>query len=147
MSGLTLKLAPKERLLINGALIENGQRRSCFSIVTPNSKVLRLKDAIHPNAVETPLGRICYDIQLLLTGDSGRGNENAMIVAAIDNLASILGDVRSQQVFQDTKLALADDKPYTALKLIKQLLPLEKHLLAMRPERVANTSELHICHI
>ena len=28
MSGLVLKLSPKERVLINGAVIENGDRRS-----------------------------------------------------------------------------------------------------------------------
>ena len=47
MSGLILKLAPHERVLINGAVIENGERRSRLSIVTPNAHILRLRDAIH----------------------------------------------------------------------------------------------------
>lgn len=34
MSGLVLKLAPNERVLINGAVIENGDRRSKISIKT-----------------------------------------------------------------------------------------------------------------
>ena len=34
MSGLVLKLSPKERVLINGAVIENGDRRSKLSIVS-----------------------------------------------------------------------------------------------------------------
>ena len=46
MSGLVLKLAPNERVLINGAVIENGDRRSRIAIRTPNANVLRLKDAI-----------------------------------------------------------------------------------------------------
>ncbi|MDJ0638091.1 MAG: flagellar biosynthesis repressor FlbT, partial [Paracoccaceae bacterium] len=37
MSGLVLKLAPKERVLINGAVIENGDRRTRMSILTPNA--------------------------------------------------------------------------------------------------------------
>lgn len=49
MSGLVLKLAPRERVLVNGAVIENGDRRCRFSILSPNANVLRLKDAIHPS--------------------------------------------------------------------------------------------------
>ena len=37
MSGLILKLSPKERILINGAVIENGDRRSRLAIMTPNA--------------------------------------------------------------------------------------------------------------
>ena len=46
MSGLVLKLSPKERVLINGAVIENGDRRSRLSIMTPGANILRLRDAI-----------------------------------------------------------------------------------------------------
>mgnify|MGYP000170976464 CR=1 FL=1 len=130
MAGLALKLAPKERVLINGAVIENGRRRSCFSIVTPNSKVLRLKDAIHPESSDTPLGRICYDIQLLLAGDTRLNDELKKITVAIDRVSTIFGDMDSRQIFRDAKFALAQDRPYIALKLIKQMLPLERHLLA-----------------
>ena len=70
MAGLVLKLGPKERVLVNGAVLENGTRRSRFSIVTPSANVLRLKDAIHPDAANTPLGRICYQLQLVLAGSS-----------------------------------------------------------------------------
>ncbi len=48
MSGLVLKLAPHERVLINGAVIENGDKRSRLAIMTPNANILRLRDAIHP---------------------------------------------------------------------------------------------------
>lgn len=57
MSGLVLKLAPKERVLVNGAVIENGDRRSRLSIVTPDAHILRLRDAIHPEQANTPVRR------------------------------------------------------------------------------------------
>ena len=44
MSGLVLKLAPNERVLINGAVIENGDRRTRLSIRTPHTHILRLAD-------------------------------------------------------------------------------------------------------
>jgi flagellar protein FlbT len=58
MSGLVLKLGPRERVLINGAVIENGDRRARLSIVTPNASILRLRDAIHPEEVTTPVRRV-----------------------------------------------------------------------------------------
>ena len=37
MSGLVLKLGPHERVLINGAVIENGEKRSRLAVMTPNA--------------------------------------------------------------------------------------------------------------
>jgi len=91
-----------------------------------------MKDAIHPESTETPLGRICYNFQLVITGDARLDSKTA--VSAIDKILGILVDVRSRQIFKRTKSALKEDKPYTALKLIKQLLPIEKHLLEMSLE-------------
>ena len=58
MSGLVLKLGPKERLLVNGAVLENGDRRGRLSVLTPNANILRLKDAIHPSEAKTPVTQI-----------------------------------------------------------------------------------------
>ena len=73
MSGLVLKLGPGERVLVNGAVIENGARRNRLSILTPNANILRLRDAIHPDEVNTPVRRVCYIAQLVLSGDADPG--------------------------------------------------------------------------
>ncbi|XCN44003.1 hypothetical protein DSM117340_03311 [Lentibacter algarum] len=39
MSGLILKLGPRERVLINGAVIENGDKRSRLAICPSSYKV------------------------------------------------------------------------------------------------------------
>lgn len=57
MTGLVLKLGPKERILINGAVIENGDRRSRITVLTAQANILRLKDAIHPDDANTPVRR------------------------------------------------------------------------------------------
>ena len=58
MSGLVLKLAPNERILINGVVLENGDRRARISVKTPHANILRLRDAIHPGDAVTPVSRI-----------------------------------------------------------------------------------------
>ena len=47
-----------------------GDRRSKIAIKTPNAHVLRLKDAIHPDQAKTPVSRVCYIAQLILSGDA-----------------------------------------------------------------------------
>jgi len=54
MSGLALKLAPKERVLINGVVVENGPRRAQLLIKTDNASVLRLRDALDKADVVGP---------------------------------------------------------------------------------------------
>ena len=54
MSGLVLKLGPHERIMINGVVMENGDRRARLNVLTPEANVLRLRDAIHPDEVEHP---------------------------------------------------------------------------------------------
>ena len=55
MAGFILKLAPNEQVLINGALVQNGDRRTKISVLS-DAKILRLKDAIlEREASKSPL--------------------------------------------------------------------------------------------
>lgn len=130
MAGLVLKMAPKERVLINGAVLENGSRRSRFSIVTPSAHVLRLKDAIHPDEANTPLGRVCYQLQLVLAGSAEPSGCRDQIGGQLNELRTILRDPFSQEHLLAAQGALQENRFYSALKAIKQLLPLEQQLLA-----------------
>ncbi len=135
MSGLVLKLAPRERLLINGAVIENGDRRSRFSIVSPNANILRLKDAIHPGDAKTPVRRMCYAAQLVLTGDANAEETSQSLLRRIEELSRILTDVDSQRHLANATQALLEDRFYHCLKSLRALIPREDRLLAARPEQ------------
>ena len=96
MTGLVLKLAPKERVLINGAVIENGDKRSRLAIMTPNAHILRLRDAIHPEAVNTPVRRVCYVAQLALTGDADATEARQQLLLGIEQLSQVFKDADSR---------------------------------------------------
>lgn len=130
MSGLVIKLAPKERVLINGAVIENGDRRSRLSIVTPNANILRLKDAIHPDQATTPVRRICYALQLVLTGDVTPETSRSQLLRGIEQLSRVLTDTDSRLLLDGATEALLDDRFYHALKSLRALIPREDRLLA-----------------
>ncbi|MGH1330247.1 MAG: flagellar biosynthesis repressor FlbT [Paracoccaceae bacterium] len=134
MSGLVLKLGPKERVLINGAVIENGDRRSRLSIVSPGANILRLRDAIHPEEVNTPVRRVCYIAQLVLSGDADPEDAKLQLLRGIEQLSQVLTDHDSRNLLSEASDAVIDAQYYQALKSLRGLLPREERLLAANPQ-------------
>lgn len=132
MTGLVLKLAPNERVLINGAVIENGDRRSKIAIRTPNANVLRLKDAIHPDRANSPVGRACYIAQLILSGDADPKEGQAQLLLAISQLLLVFDDAVGQSSLLDAKASVEDGAIYPALRRLRDLLALEDQLIQAR---------------
>lgn len=132
MTGLVLKLGPKERVLINGAVIENGDRRSRLNIVTPDAHILRLRDAIHPEEANTPVRRVCFAAQLVLTGDAEPDDSRHQLLRRIEELSQILTDPDSRKQLTVATDALLGDQFYQCLKALRALIPREDRLLAAR---------------
>lgn len=132
MTGLVLKLGPRERLLINGAVIENGDRRSRMNILTPGAKILRLRDAIHPDDATTPVRRICYTLQMVLSGDLDVSTAMPDLLSGIEQLSPIFADPDSHRLLSVAIGALREDRFYQALKALRELLPMEERLLNLR---------------
>lgn len=130
MSGLVLKLGPCERILINGAVIENGDRRSRLSIMTPNANVLRLRDAIHPEEAGTPVKRVCYAAQLVLTGDASAEDSRQRLLRSIEELSHVFVDPDSRRLLAEATDALISCQFYKCLKALRALIPREDRLLA-----------------
>lgn len=130
MSGLVLKLAPRERVLVNGAVIENGDKRSRLAILTPNAHILRLRDAIHPGEVNTPVRRVCYIAQLVLSGDVASGEARHQIIRGIEQLSQVFTDHDSRSQLTAATEAVLDEQFYQAMKSLRSLLPREARLLA-----------------
>lgn len=132
MTGLVLKLGPKERVLVNGAVIENGDRRSRLAVLTPGANILRLRDAIHPEEATTPVRRVCYAAQLVLSGDCKPAEMRQQLLRRIEELSQVLTDPDSRAHLSQATRALLDDQHYQCLKSLRALLPREARLLAHR---------------
>ena len=133
MTGLVLKLGPRERVLINGAVIENGDRRTRLAIVTPNANILRLRDAIHPEEVNTPVRRVCYILQMVLSGDVAPEEARRQVLRGIEQLSQVLTDHDSRAQLTLATAAVMEDAHYQALKALRALLPREERLLSGAP--------------
>ncbi len=133
MSGLVLKLGPHERVLINGAVIENGDKRSRLSVMTPNANILRLRDAIHPEAVNSPVRRVCYIAQLVLSGDADPKDAKMQLLRGIEQLSQVLTDHDSRTLLSQATAAVLEDQHYQVMRALRGLLPREERLMAARP--------------
>ena len=130
MSGLVLKLAPNERILINGVVIENGDRRARISVKTPHANILRLRDAIHPDDAVTPVSRICYEAQLILSGDRTIEDGRKILLRGIEQLTQVFEDRDSRHLLGDATEGVVESNFYRALRALRDLLPREARLLA-----------------
>ncbi len=131
MTGLVLKLAPKERVIINGAVIENGDRRTRLSVMTPGANILRLRDAIHPEEANTPVRRVCYIAQLAVSGDADPKEAQMQLLRGIEQLSQVFLDEDSRGALTRATEAVRKDQFYQGLRALRALLPREERLMAM----------------
>ncbi|WP_142848936.1 flagellar biosynthesis repressor FlbT [Telmatospirillum sp. J64-1] len=67
---LKLKLKPQEKVVINGAVIQNGDRMAEIVVVN-RAQVLRQKDVLQEEEANTPVKRAYYVAQLMLLDPQG----------------------------------------------------------------------------
>jgi flagellar biosynthesis repressor protein FlbT len=68
---LKLTLKPGEKLVVNGAVIENGDRRAVL-VVKNRASILREKDIMQPAEANTPMRRIYFAAMMLYLDDGSQ---------------------------------------------------------------------------
>ena len=111
-------------------MIENGDRRCRISIKTPNASILRLKDAIHPDEVATPVSRVCYDAQLVLSGDTDPAQGSRNLLQGIEQLSRVFDDRESRDALTAATEDVMAGNVYRALRQLRRLLPQEARIFA-----------------
>src|ERR1044071_8623725 len=61
---LKLSLKPGERFVLNGAVVQNGDRRAVL-VLQNKASVLREKDIMQPEEVQTPARRIYFPVMMM----------------------------------------------------------------------------------
>ncbi|MEL6197452.1 MAG: flagellar biosynthesis repressor FlbT [Pseudomonadota bacterium] len=129
MPGLILKLRANEQIMVNGVVMQNGDRNARLIIKTPDAKILRLRDAIHPDDVDTPVKRICYVAQLAVAGEVTPEDAAKDLSHGIAQLADALTGVGGTEPLQAARAQLRRRNFYACLRQLRRLLPLEATLL------------------
>lgn len=129
MAGLVLKLPTGDRIVLNGAVVENAGRGARLRILTPDTQLLRLRDAIDPAEANTPVGRIAHAVQLLLVGEGDRDLVLPQILGALDPLGRAFTDPSDRDRVDRIRALLSEGQIYQALRQIMPLRHREAELL------------------
>jgi flagellar protein FlbT len=132
MTGLVLKLGPRERIMINGVVMENGDRRTRLNVLTPDANVLRLRDAIHPDDANTPVKRVAYIAQLVLAGEADPDEARRQLMRGIEQLSQVFQDPDSRAHLAAATEAVTAGRFYQTMRALRGLLPREARLLGYR---------------
>ena len=135
MSGLVFKVAPGERFIVNGATLENGDKPARIRVVEGDARVLRCRDAMRPDEVNTPVKQIYYAIQLLVTGDLKEADTVPAIDAECAKLEDVFTHIDSELV-PVLRSMVARGNYYSAMCHLRQILAIEAELLAL-PNKVS----------
>ncbi|MCJ2042871.1 flagellar biosynthesis repressor FlbT [Methylobacterium sp. E-041] len=123
---LRIELKPAERLIINGALIRNGDRRSVFLVET-QCKFLRESEIIREADADTPCKKLCVTLQVIYLADDPAEAENLFVMQSTEILKTIPGAAPYLVAIHD---AVAAKQYHLAIKTGRKLIAYEEELAA-----------------
>ncbi len=127
--GLVIRLRPHEKFLINGAVVENGEKRAKLCIKSRDANILRLRDALHPNDVTTPVKRLYYTAQLAVTGDLDGTAAITDLMPGLQALLEALPDETIQEHISEAIDRTQSGEFYCVMRTLKKVFAYEEKLL------------------
>ncbi len=135
--GLIIRLRPYEKFLVNGVVIENGDKRARLRIKSQDANILRLRDAMHPSEATTPVKRLYYAAQLIVTGDAQVDSARLELIRGLESLYEALPDPRHREKIEQAQRNLNENEFYRVMRALRPLIAVEEQLLLF-----ARTQEL-----
>lgn len=125
---LKLSLKPGERFVVNGAVLQNGDRRAVL-LLQNKASILREKDIIQPEEANTPTKRIYFPIMMMYLEPA---EANRYYDEFVLRLNEFMGVIRSPDILKEcvslSREVMAQDY-YKALTRCRKLLVYEQGLL------------------
>ena len=124
---LKLSLRPGEKFVLNGAVVQNGDRRGVL-ILQNKASVLREKDILQPEEVNSPAKRIYFPVMMMYLDEAGAGklyDEFAL------RLTEFMGATRNPTALADCVAAsryVMGREYYKALMAARKLVDYEEGL-------------------
>jgi flagellar protein FlbT len=127
---LKLSLRPGERFVVNGAVIQNGDRRSAL-VLQNKASVLREKDIMQPEEANSPARRVYFPVMLMYLDE---GSQQTLYGEFAERLAEFMGAVRNPDVLAECLIISAEvmgGEYYKALMRCRKLIVYEDERIGM----------------
>jgi flagellar biosynthesis repressor protein FlbT len=123
---LKITLKPRERLILGGAVVRNGDTAARL-LIENEVPILRDRDILSENKADSPCRRIYFVIQLMYVDQSNLPEHHKLYWLLVDD---VLAAAPSTKRFTDpiSKL-IVEKKYYQALKVAHRLIDYEQELI------------------
>lgn len=132
---LKLSLKPGERFVLNGAVVQNGDRRAVM-VLQNKASVLREKDIMQADEANTPARRIYLPLMMMYLDESGA---DRFYDEFVRRMTEFMGVISNPEVLANcvavSKHCMAREY-YKALMLCRKLIEYEDERLGNVPQRV-----------
>jgi flagellar protein FlbT len=133
---LKLSLKPGEKFVLNGAVVQNGDRRGVL-VLQNKASVLREKDIMQQEQANTPARRIYFPVMMMYLDESGAERYYDEFVR---RMSEFMGVIRNPNVLADcvdVSRYCMEREYYKALMLCRKLIEYEDERLGNVPASVS----------
>ena len=125
---LKLSLRPGERFVLNGAVVQNGDRRGTL-ILQNKASVLREKDIMQAEDANSPSRRIYFPIMMMYLEETSANNYHDEFILRLSEFMSVIANpaILSECIAISRQVLAAED--YKALMLARKLIEYEDERL------------------
>jgi len=122
---LRIRLAPGEQLVVNGAVLQNGDRRNVISIMNPAS-VLRGRDVMKEEEAVTPVSQAYFLVQsVLIASGADRAGVRSEVLEALASIAAAAATEEERGLAIEAASQFSSDDYYKSLAALRAMLPIE----------------------
>jgi flagellar protein FlbT len=137
---LHLKLRRGEKLLVNGAVLEIGQRHGEL-VIHNHINCLRGSDLLQQEDATTPTRRVYFQVQMMIVDPESRDAYQARFEELMDQLEQALLNGQILERLAQVRVEVAAGRYYRGLALLRAVLKYEDMLFSAAKLRVAREDE------
>ena len=137
---LKLSLKPGEKFVLNGAVVQNGDRRGVL-VLQNKASVLREKDIMQQEQANTPARRIYFPVMMMYLDESGAERYYDEFVRRMSEFMGVIGNPNILADCVDVSRFCMEREYYKALMLCRKLIEYEDERLGNVPAGVPASSD------
>jgi flagellar biosynthesis repressor protein FlbT len=129
---LKLSLKPGEKFVLNGAVVQNGDRRGVL-VLQNKASVLREKDIMQADEVNTPARRIYFPVMMMYLDEPAAARYYDEFVRRLSEFMGVISNPDILAECVATSKHCMDREYYKALMLCRKLIEYEDERLGNVP--------------
>jgi flagellar protein FlbT len=131
-----LSLKPGEKFVLNGAVVQNGDRRGVL-VLQNKASVLREKDIMQQDQANTPARRIYFPVMMMYLDEPGAERYYDEFVRRMSEFMGVIGNPNVLADCVDVSKYCMEREYYKALMLCRKLIEYEDERLGNVPASVS----------